>query len=104
MSLFNSFLVNFDSPGHAKDGLGRVAVPELGDKSLTSNATDDKSLLGITQQFLRPVDRAAVNELQSPAGGGRSVNVKTEIAIVAPATGSAVVRHTLYVFELGPNR
>ena len=79
---------------------GRVAVPELGAKPLTSNATDDKSLLSITQQFLRPVDRAAVNEFQSLAGGGRSVNVKTEIAIVSPATRSVFVKSTLDILEL----
>ena len=82
---------------------GCVAVPEFCTKSLTTNAADDQPLLGITQQFLRPVDRATINKLQSLAGGGGSVNVETQIEIVASTTRALVIQYTLYIFEFRPD-
>ena len=80
--------------------LGNIVVSELGAKPLASYAADDKPLLGITQKLLCPVYRATVNKLQSLAGSGCGVDVKTEIEIVPSATRSMFVIYTIYVLKL----
>lgn len=72
-------------------------------KPLTSDAADDEPLLGVTQVLLRPVDAAAVDELQSLPERICGMNMKTEIDIISSTFGSLGVKCTIHNIEFRSN-
>jgi hypothetical protein len=68
-------------------------------KPFAPNAANDQSLLGIAQEFSRPIDRATVNQLHELTGWANGMDMKTEIAIVASAFCSLIVEYTFHLYE-----
>ena len=83
---------------------GRIKVFKLLAESFTANAADNKPLFRITQQFLCPVNGAAVNEFPLLTGRSNCVNVKAEIEIVVAPARALFVKYTRYTVELRADR
>jgi hypothetical protein len=54
--------------------------------------------------LLCPVYAPTVDQLQPPTARGGSVDVKAQVEVIATATGSKIVKSTIHMLELGPNR